>query len=287
MRRIRPPLLSIAGFDPTAGAGVLLDTAVFRRFGFPGLGIITTVTVQNTQGVRAFCCLSAPSVLSQYRALARDVSIGGLKVGMLGCGNNISPVAEILAANKRVPRVLDPVLRSSSGKRLLQKEAIPRLLPAFKGMISVVTPNIDEARALSGGRADTLERMKEAARQISDAFGSPAVVKGGHMSKTAVNVLYDGGRFYLFEKRKVRKDVHGTGCFFSSTLLCLLAMGNPLVEAVRVSTDITHEAIRNAVRLGKGRSMISPATLAGPLFINFRRISRQAAPRRSAHRPGR
>jgi hydroxymethylpyrimidine kinase/phosphomethylpyrimidine kinase len=287
MRGIRPPLLSIAGFDPTAGAGVLLDTAVFRRFGFPGLGIITAVTVQNSQGVRAFSCLGEPSVLSQYRALARDVSIGGIKVGMLGCGSNIPPVAEILAANKRVPRVVDPVLRSSSGKRLLEKEAIPRLISGFKGMISVVTPNMDEATSLSCVQADTLERMKEAARKISDALGSPAVVKGGHMSKTAVNVLYDGGRFYLFEKRKVRKDVHGTGCFFSSTLLSLLAMGHPLVEAVRVTTDITHEAIRNAVLLGKGRSMISPATLAGPPFIDFRRISRRAAPRRSVHRPGR
>ncbi len=120
-------LLSIAGYDPTAGAGVLLDTAVFRRFGYQGLGVVTSITVQNTVGVRSVSCLRDPSILVQYRALAEDVKLSGLKVGMLGCRENILPLARILREQKSVPRVIDPVLRSSSGRLLLERQAVPGL----------------------------------------------------------------------------------------------------------------------------------------------------------------
>lgn len=255
-------LLTIAGYDPTSGAGVTLDTAIFRRFGFHGLGVITSVTVQNTVGVKTFSCLRNPSILAQYRALAEDIEIGGLKVGMLGGRENIAPVARILREQRRVPRVVDPVLRSSSGRWLLPKDALARLLPAFRDLISVLTPNMDEAGWLSGVASTNLESMKEAARIIAGAAGAPVVVKGGHLSRAAVNVLYDGAAFHFFENPKIPRDVHGTGCFFSSTLLALLASGTALVEAVRGATDITHEAIGEADRLGKGRLVIAPATLA-------------------------
>jgi hydroxymethylpyrimidine/phosphomethylpyrimidine kinase len=264
MSRIKRPLLSIAGYDPTGGAGVLLDAAVFRRFGFPGMAIITAVTVQNTQGVRAVSCLRVPSLWSQYRALAQDVPLGGIKVGMLGCGGNVSTAARILKANQLVPRVLDPVLRSSSGKRLLPKEDVSRLAQKLRGRLSVLTPNLDEARALAGGLADGPEGMSVAAERIAAAFGAPCVVKGGHLARTAVNILYDGRRSYIFEREKLWRDVHGTGCFFSSALLSLLASGDPLVEAVRRATDLTHEAIRNAIGPGRGRLVISPRTLGSP-----------------------
>jgi hydroxymethylpyrimidine kinase/phosphomethylpyrimidine kinase len=262
MRGVKPALLSIAGYDPTAGAGVLLDVAVFRRLGFPGLAIITAVTAQNTMGVLGFSCLGSPSIWSQYRALAQDISIGGIKIGMLGGEGNIAAAARILKAAGRVPSVLDPVLRASSGKLLLEKRGIPRLISRLKGAATVVTPNMEEARLLSGRAADSVEKMKEAARKITGAMEAATVVKGGHLSGTAVNVLYDGRGFYLFEKEKLRRDVHGTGCFFSSALLSRLALGDSLVAAVRASTDMTHDAIRQAVRLGKGRLIISPAALA-------------------------
>jgi hydroxymethylpyrimidine kinase/phosphomethylpyrimidine kinase len=262
MRGIKPALLSVAGYDPTAGAGLLLDVAVFRRFGFPGLGIVTALTVQNTARVQSFSCLRPPSVWSQYQALARDISIGGIKIGMLGSEANIAAAARILKAAGRVPSVLDPIFRASSGKRLLARRAVPGLIARLKGAVTVVTPNLGEARLLSGKKADSLVRMEEAAREISVAMDAAVVVKGGHLSGPAVNVLYDGRGFYLFEKERLRRDVHGTGCFFSSALLCRLVLGDSLVEAVRASTDLTHDAIRQAVRLGKGRLVISPAAPA-------------------------
>jgi len=146
-------LLSIAGYDPTSGAGVLLDTAVFRSFGYQGVGIITSVTVQNTVGVKAFFCLRQPSLRTQYRALAEDMNLGGLKVGMLGCRENILPVARILRDQKLVPKVIDPVLRSSSGRWLLDQKAVPGLVSNFKNLFTVWTPNMDEAGWLTGASA--------------------------------------------------------------------------------------------------------------------------------------
>lgn len=257
-------LLSIAGYDPTAGAGVLLDTAVFRRFGYQGLGVVTSITVQNTVGVRSVSCLRTPSVLVQYRALAEDVKLSGLKVGMLGRRENILPLARILREQRSVPRVIDPVLRSSSGRILLERQALAGLLSQLRGLFTVWTPNMYEAGRLSGGASESLRAMKEAAVRIAGTAGAPVVVKGGHLPKAAVNVLFDGVRFHLFAKPKLPRDVHGTGCFFSAVLLALLASGDPLAEAVGAATDITHEAIGEAVRLGNGRLVISPATLSQP-----------------------
>jgi len=276
-------LLSVAGYDPTAGAGVLLDTAVFRRFGYQGLGIVTSVTVQNTVGVRAFACLHTPSVLDQYRALAADIDLDGLKVGMLGCRRNIPPVSRILKEQRLVPRVIDPVLRSSSGRWLLDRQSIPGLVSKFRDLFTVWTPNMDEAGWLSGAAAGSLEEMKEAAVRIAGEACAPVVVKGGHLPKTAVNVLYDGAEFHLFEKPRLAGDVHGTGCFFSAALLALLASGAHLTEAVRTATDITHGAIRDAVRLGRGRLVISPATLASS-GRHSRRLG-SAGPRSAPRRP--
>src|SRR5512143_229718 len=174
-------LLSVAGYDPTAGAGVLLDTAVFRRFGYQGLGIITSVTVQNTVGVRAFSCLLAPSLRTQYRALAEDIKLAGLKVGMLGCRENIPLAAEIARAQSTVPRLIDPVLRSSSGRWLLEKRAVPALISELRDLFTVWTPNMDEAGWLARTPCRSLADMKEAAVRIAAAAGGAVVVKGGHL----------------------------------------------------------------------------------------------------------
>ena len=253
-----PALLTIAGYDPSGGAGVLLDTAVFRASGFPGLGIITAITVQNTVGVRSVTCVLAPTLRNQYEALARDARLGGIKVGMLGCAAQLSAASRILRSNPRLPRVVDPILRSSSGKRLLEKAAVRRLLPELRGAVSVVTPNIAEAALLTGREAGGLEKMKEAAERISGAVEAAAVVKGGHLPGRAVDVLYDGRSFHLFDMEKIRRDVHGTGCYFSSMLLARLASGDSLPEAVGAATRATHDAILRAVRLGKGRLVIVP-----------------------------
>jgi len=266
-------LLSIAGVDPTAGAGLLLDAAVFRRYGFPGMGIVTAVTAQNTMGVRSFTCLGARSLTAQYDTLARDVQIAGLKIGMTGCREHLAPLIRILGAQQCVPRVIDPVLRSSSGRWLLDRGAVPGLISKFRDLVTVWTPNLDEAGRLCGLAVNGLPSMKEAAVRIAGAAGAAVIVKGGHLSGPAVNVLYDGSGFFLFSRPRLRREVHGTGCFFSAALLALLASGSSLTEAAGLATDATHQAIGGAVRLGNGRLVISPAIPPRP-----KRRPRRAGP---------
>jgi len=246
------PLLSIAGYDPSSGAGVLLDLALFRRFGYRGMAVLTAVTAQNTREVREFRCLPAPFISSQYSALAKEVSFAGIKVGMIGCRKNLPVLSAILAENSDIPVVVDPIFRSTSGAWLLEKKAIPSFVSKIRGRISVLTPNLLEAGLISGRRVGNLEEMKEAARIISDHIGSPCYIKGGHLEKKAVDLLFDGKSIHLFEKEKIRKNVHGTGCFLSASLLCCLAEGHPLAKACELASGLVHEGIKTAVRVGKG-----------------------------------
>lgn len=257
-------LLSIAGVDPTAGAGLLLDAAVFRSFGFPAAGIVTAVTAQNTLGVRSFSCLGARSLKAQHDTLAGDVRLAGLKLGMIGCREHIAPLVRILGAHEPVPRVIDPVLRSSSGRWLIDPRTVPVLTAKFRDLFTVWTPNLDEAGRLCGTTVDSLGSMKEAALRLAVATRAAVIVKGGHLTGKAVNVLYDGSRVFLFSRPRLRREVHGTGCFFSAALLALLASGCSLDEAAGRATDATHRAIGGAVRLGNGRLVISPANPPRP-----------------------
>jgi hydroxymethylpyrimidine/phosphomethylpyrimidine kinase len=251
--RVTKTLLSVAGFDPSAGAGVLLDVAVFRHLGYPGMGVLTAVTAQNTRGVKEFRCLPLRFILSQYTALTREVSFAGIKVGMMGCRKNLRVLGRILSNHKNIPVVADPVLRSSSGTWLLERAAVPSYISQVRGKISLLTPNLAEAALISGKRVKNLEEMKEAARKISDLVESSCLVKGGHLEKKVIDLLFDGRRFHLFEKEKINKDVHGTGCFLSSSLLGYLAKGHPLLKACELASDLIDNAIKKAVRIGKGR----------------------------------
>jgi hydroxymethylpyrimidine kinase/phosphomethylpyrimidine kinase len=250
-------LLTIAGFDPSGGAGVLLDTAVFRRLGFHGAAVLTAVTAQGPTGVLSVRPVEPSALRSQYRALIRDLAPAGIKVGMTATAGNLAAVGRILDRHASVPRVVDPVLRSSSGAWLLERKAVPAFLEAVRGRASLLTPNLEEAGRLSGRPVATIADMEAAARAIFDRNGAPCLVKGGHLAVEAVNVLFDGQRVYLFGKPRLRKDVHGTGCFFSAALLAFLSRGRSLPRSCELATEITHEGIRAAGPIGRGRAVFS------------------------------
>jgi hydroxymethylpyrimidine/phosphomethylpyrimidine kinase len=251
-------LISLAGFDPTSGAGVTLDLKVFASYGFHGMGLCAAITVQNTQAVRGLQCIPCELVLQQYGALEEDVRIRGIKVGMLGCREHIRSVTGILERSARVPVVIDPVLRSSSGTWLFERDAVDDYMAALAGRITLLTPNLAEASWITGSDLSCLEDMHAAARKIYQDYGIPSLIKGGHLAGDAVDLLFDGSSFQVFEKEKIPGNVHGTGCFFSSSVLCLLVQGHPLGEACRLAGDRTLEAIRGAVPVGKGHRLILP-----------------------------
>ena len=249
-------LLSIAGYDPSGGAGVHLDIRVFEHLGFRGYGILTSVTAQNSAKVDRAFPLPARLVGQQYEALICETRFAGIKVGMAGSLENLAAVARILGRNPSIPRVVDPVFRSSSGTRLLEAGAIPRFLKLLKGNATLITPNLDEASALAGLPVRTVEGMKEAARMICEKILSPCLVKGGHLEGGAVDVLYDGG-FRVFRHARIERSVHGSGCFLSAAILGHLAEGRGIEEACRRGIALTALGIRKAVPAGKGRMAFS------------------------------
>ncbi|MHB8054347.1 MAG: bifunctional hydroxymethylpyrimidine kinase/phosphomethylpyrimidine kinase [Candidatus Aminicenantales bacterium] len=257
-------LLTIAGFDPGGGAGVLLDAAVFRAFGFEAAAVLTAGTVQDRVAVRLVRPFPAQFVRAQFQALERDRNFAGLKVGMAGSAGNLAEIGRLLADRPDIPRVVDPVFRSSSG-HLLAGSANGRLfLRAFRDNASVLTPNLAEAALLSGRPVRTIGEMRAAAVAIFEQTGIPCLVKGGHLKGEAVNLLYDGHRETLFPRKRIRRDVHGTGCLFSAALLAFLVRSNDLAAAARSAADWTHRAIRSAPPVGRGRAIFSVLSFPRP-----------------------
>jgi len=259
-------LVSIAGYDPSAGAGVLLDIGVFERLGYRGFGVLTAVTSQNPERVDRVYPLAARAVAGQFGRLLETADISGIKVGMIGTAGNLAAVGRIMARETRVPKVVDPVFRSSSGALLLEKKAWPRYLDVLEGKADLITPNLDEAEILVGGPVRSVPAMRDAAAEITRASRIPCLLKGGHLKGKAVDVLYDGREFADFEHERSVKDVHGTGCFLSSAILVHLALGRPLKEACGLGIALVGKAIREAVPAAAGRWTfdLSRGPVSGP-----------------------
>ena len=246
-------LLSIAGYDPSGGAGALLDVRVFAALGFHGAAILTALTVQNTQKVLKVIPFPPRTVTDQYLALDKDMAFAGIKVGMLGSQGVVPPLGRILTRHPDIPRVVDPVLKASSGDPLFEKKGISALLRAVRGNASLLTPNMEEASVIAGMAVRTPQDMREAARVLFGLTDIPCLVKGGHLEKSAVNILFDGHRTAVFGHEKIARDVHGTGCFLSSAILGYLAKGHSLEKACGLASDMVHAAILASVKPGKGR----------------------------------
>ena len=250
-------LVSIAGFDPSGGAGVLMDIRVFESLGFRGMAVLTALTVQNTIEVRGVLPLSSSVIRSQFEALSSDVRPAGIKSGMLGSKAGVAALRRILSSHPNLLRVVDPVLHASSGAHLLESGLRSAFLRAVRDNASLLTPNLDEASWIAGIPVRSLADMREAARVIFGAIGVPCLVTGGHLPGRAIDILYDGRRESSFEHEKLRRDVHGTGCCLSSAILGYLARGRSLESACGLASDFVHEAIRGSAKAGRGRRIIT------------------------------
>ncbi|MFC2157331.1 hydroxymethylpyrimidine/phosphomethylpyrimidine kinase [Acidobacteriota bacterium] len=251
------PLLSIAGFDPTSGAGVLLDLQVFFHFGHRGLGIPTALTVQNSSGVGGIHSPPPEFLLEQFEFLTGDIPIKGIKIGMIGEAGNLPVIRQILESDPKIPIIIDPVFKSSSGTWLMERAAIPKFIHAFRGTGTLITPNLEEVRLLTGFKMRSPDDLEEAASLTFEKMNIPCLIKGGHFDQSKIDLLYDGKRFFKFRNERIEKDVHGTGCLLSSSLLCLLAQGLSLEDACAQAIGFTHRAIVKAGSEGRGAALIS------------------------------
>lgn len=249
-------LLSIAGYDPTAGAGVCLDLQAFYQLGFYGTAIVTTLTAQNTERIQDTFSPPSGFLLEQFHTLREDVAIDGIKVGILGGCHNIPVIAQILSENFEIPIVVDPIIKSSSGFLLLEKDNIGAYTETIGPRASLLTPNLYEATLLSGEDIQNIGDMKKAAERIFCLCKTPCLVKGGHLKGSPIDVLYDGKRHILYKRAKIRKKVHGTGCFLSSSILGYLVQGKSIQDACALGVQTTTEAIKNAIPIGHGQHVI-------------------------------
>lgn len=248
-----PILLSIAGFDPSCGAGTAADLKTFAAHGCYGVAAITSLTVQNSQGVEAVHNTPSAELRAQLDALAKDCDIAAVKIGMLGNRGNAAVVAEFLEAHKFNHIVLDPVMKSSTGAELLDAAGVKFVATELLKRTSVVTPNISEAETLTGLTIKEVAEMEVAARKIVEMGARAVILKGGHMEK-AIDVLFDGSEVVQLSGDRVKTDnMHGTGCAFASALVAQLALGRGLFEAATLAKAYVTKAIEKGYAIGKGR----------------------------------
>jgi hydroxymethylpyrimidine/phosphomethylpyrimidine kinase len=260
--RPTPVVLTIAGFDPSSGAGVTADLKVFAAHRLYGMAAITALTVQSTQGVKRVEPVPGDLLRQTLACLGEDTAIAGVKIGMLATGENVGAVAGFLR-DAGVPRrrvVLDPVLRSSSGADLLDAEGLAILRQELLPVVGWVTPNLEEMALLSRMDRGTRQKVPEGAKALAGmaaALGNPelnVVVTGGHLERPDDFLRTAAGAEQWFSGEKVEtRATHGTGCTFSSALLCQLVIEKSPSGAVKAAKDYVTAAMRAAYPVGRGK----------------------------------
>jgi len=246
-----PAVLSIAGSDSGGGAGIQADLKAFARVGVHGMTAVTAITAQSTVGVEAVQAVSPRVIVAQVRAVAEDIGVDAVKIGMLGTVETVDAVVEALGHVGEAPVVIDPVMIAESGAELLDSEARVVLAERLLPLATVVTPNIPEARALTGLGEEASQA--ELARALVGMGARVAVVTGGH-SEAVVDVFYDGDEVVeIAGERHSEGAAHGSGCTHSSSLAAYLALGRDPLSAAEGAREVTSAAVRDGLRgIGKG-----------------------------------
>jgi hydroxymethylpyrimidine/phosphomethylpyrimidine kinase len=252
--------LTIAGSDSSGGAGIQGDLKTFAALGVYGTSVITAVTSQNTAGIGDVFAMPAQHVRSQIDCVVQDVPIAAIKTGMLASAEIVDAVAQAISRLQRPNLVVDPVMAATqpSGRTLLASEAVSILKTRLLPLASVVTPNVDEARILTGINVDSLATAREAAKRIAALGARAVVIKGGHLPGVhAVDIFYDGRTFTEFTAvRSSHETVHGTGCAFASALAAGLVLGDDVPSAVQRAKEYVTGAIEHSFQIGSGARVL-------------------------------
>ncbi|HRI02877.1 MAG TPA: bifunctional hydroxymethylpyrimidine kinase/phosphomethylpyrimidine kinase [Pyrinomonadaceae bacterium] len=270
----QPICLTIAGLDPSGGAGIVADIKTFSRFGCFAAAAISSVTFQNTVGVFGAEHQTADSVRKQVEAVLDDYDVAAVKTGMLPTREIIETVAEIIAERKLTNVVVDPVVRSTSGYDLIDDAALTALIERLFPFATVVTPNLQEAERIARCSIQSPESIGHAAMLIRERGAAAVLMKGGHTfengsggveekgskdtPRTAKDFLYIGEKLTIFEAEFIETTAtHGTGCTLAAAIAANLALGRDLSEAVSIAKAFVYEAIRTAPMIGHGNSPIN------------------------------
>ena len=257
--------LTIAGSDPSGGAGIQGDLKTFHAQGVYGMAVLTALTVQNTRGVTGVHDVPAEFVAAQLRAVLEDMPVGAAKTGMVSVTATIEAIADVLA-RQRVPHlVVDPVMVSTSGDALLHDDAVSAMVERLFPLATVITPNIPEAERLLDRTIRTPEQMRSAAVALKELGAAAVLLKGGHLEgPQLIDLLYFDGGFREFSDPRIdTPHTHGTGCAFAAGVAAQLACGAQLPEAVSRARDFVRRGLERAVPLGRGASPINHLAAGG------------------------
>jgi len=248
--------LTIAGFDPTGGAGLQADLKVFHALGIYGLSVVSSLTAQNSEGVRDIMPVPGRFVKKQLTVLLSDFIPEATKTGMLYSEAHVDTVVRVIKKYSLQNIVVDPVIASSSGKRLAEKNTPIALRKKIFPLCTVITPNIHEASVLTGMEIKTRVDMEKAAVCLKAYGPENVIITGGHLEDVAMDVLYDG-EFHYLRSRKVTGEYHGTGCTFSAALTAMLAKGYTVLDAAKEAKRFMNRAFKKSFSTGKGMKLFN------------------------------
>jgi hydroxymethylpyrimidine/phosphomethylpyrimidine kinase len=248
--------LTIAGSDPTGGAGLQADLRVFHSLGLHGLSVATSLTAQNTVGVDSILMIDAAFIEAQLTILLNDIKPDALKTGMVYSRNAVSAIVHIVKGFELENLVIDPVTISSSGMQLLEDGALDLLRDQLFPLSKVITPNISEASALSGIQVEDEKSMEKAAMLLKKTGPEVVIITGGHLENETLDLVYDGTAFHRLRSKKIKGEFHGTGCTFSAAIVAFLAKGLPVQTAAEKAKAFVNNAIIKSYSLGKGMKIL-------------------------------
>ncbi|SRR5258708_486382 len=250
----RPVILSIAGYDPSSGAGITADIKTIAAHGCYGVTCITALTVQSTHGVKRVDAVEGRIITETLEELMDDLDIAAVKVGMLCSAEAAKAVSAFLRRYPMRHVVVDPIVKSSSGAELISKEGLLVLKDRILAQAYVITPNIEEAAVLTGLKVGNADDMRPAAMRLHAMGARNVIITGGHLEVPVDFVSVETGkRFTILKGRRIAgRSTHGTGCAFSSALTCNLALGKELTDAARAAKRYVESALKGARSLGKG-----------------------------------
>lgn len=251
-------VLVIAGSDSSGGAGIQADIKTVASLGGHPLTAIAALTAQNSLGIAAIHKIPAAFLGTQIECILEDVFPDAVKLGMLYSAANVRKVAELVKKHALPNLVLDPVLKATTGRSLIEAEAVVLLKKLLMPMVTVVTPNLEEASQLSGRRVESTSEMEEAAKVIRN-MGPNVIVTGGHLKSECVDVLFDGHEMIHFRSERIDSEhTHGSGCVFSTALATYLAITGDLRTAAGLAHEFAHVAIHKGYSCGRGAGPVSP-----------------------------
>jgi len=245
-------ILTIAGYDPTSGAGITRDADTFFSFGFHAISVPACTVVQGPKGVMDIFPTPQDQFSLMLGMINDDLQVAGVKIGVVCDRWYVDEISRFLRKKKGIPVVVDPVFASKNKRELITEEGMRRLVGSLFPAARIVTPNIEETSLLIGEKIDSVEEMKAAAKVLVDSGVKAVIIKGGHLKGEPTDVFYDGKEFVEWKKKRIDRTIHGTGCSFSSSVLTFLVAGYPLKESFLAAQLHMERLIRGSYRIDEG-----------------------------------